>query len=167
MLTPIEQITELLSQWERAPKMSQRIANRCRIILCAQKRRHFELAAQELSCEWKTVKKLMAAPWMTRWDEAIPNVLEYWNTDGFDRKAAVLAILQDKPRSGRKSTFSRKQVTQTIACQPPTDFDRPITHWTNRELADEVVKQGIVPRISCGSVGRFLNMHSLKPHKSQ
>jgi putative transposase len=43
-----------------------------------------------------------------------------------------------------------------LACQPPENFARPITHWTERELADEAIQQGIVPTISPRQVGRFL-----------
>jgi len=42
------------------------------------------------------------------------------------------------------------------ACEPPEKSGRPISHWTTAELADEVVKRGIVPAISARHVGRFL-----------
>jgi len=35
-----------------------------------------------------------------------------------------------------------------VACEPPGDSGRPISHWTPRELADEASKRGIVERIS-------------------
>jgi putative transposase len=44
----------------------------------------------------------------------------------------------------------------TVACEPPEKSGRPITHWTTPELADEVMKRGIVPSISARHVGRFL-----------
>jgi putative transposase len=49
-------------------------------------------------------------------------------------------------------------VTQIIAvaCEPPEKCGRPVTHWTPRELADEVKKRSIVPSISVRQVGRFL-----------
>ena len=31
-----------------------------------------------------------------------------------------------------------------LACSKPGDYGRPISHWTARELAEEMVKQGIV-----------------------
>jgi putative transposase len=43
-----------------------------------------------------------------------------------------------------------------VACEPPEKSDRPVTHWTPRELADEVQKRQIVPSISVRHVGRFL-----------
>jgi hypothetical protein len=43
-----------------------------------------------------------------------------------------------------------------IACEDPGQSERPVTHWTRKELADEAVKRGIVEQISPRSVGRFL-----------
>ena len=60
--------------------------------------------------------------------------------------------------SGWWGKFSAEQVTQiiAIACEPPEKCGRPVTHWTPRELADEVEKRGIVTSISTRQVGRFL-----------
>lgn len=43
-----------------------------------------------------------------------------------------------------------------IACEKPEKYGRPISHWTPRELADEVIKQGIVSMISPRHVGRLM-----------
>ena len=42
-----------------------------------------------------------------------------------------------------------------MACETPEKSGRPVSHWTPRKLADEVVKRGIVPSISVRHVGRF------------
>ena len=54
-----------------------------------------------------------------------------------------------------------------MACEPPEKSGRPITHWTAHELADEVVKRGIVPSISVAQVGRYLREAALQPHKKR
>ena len=54
-----------------------------------------------------------------------------------------------------------------LACAPPENYQRPISHWTARELADEMIKQGIVEHISERHVGRLLDEAELKPHQSQ
>ena len=66
-------------------------------------------------------------------------------------------------------TFTPEQVTQifAVACEPPEKSGRPIAHWTNAELADEVVKRDIVSSISVSQVGRYLRQAQLKPHKSR
>ncbi|WP_404824257.1 hypothetical protein [Nostoc flagelliforme] len=43
-----------------------------------------------------------------------------------------------------------------VACEIPATSERPVSHWTPKELADEVVKRKIVSEISPRSVGRFL-----------
>ena len=65
--------------------------------------------------------------------------------------------------------FTPQQVTQilAVACEPPEKSGRPITHWTAHELADEVVKRGIVTSISTSQVSRFLREAALQPHKSR
>jgi putative transposase len=61
-------------------------------------------------------------------------------------------------RPGAPRKFTPEQVTQilAVACEPPEKSGRPITHWTAYELADEVVRRGIVASISTTQVGRYL-----------
>ena len=64
----------------------------------------------------------------------------------------------DAPRSGAPARIAAETLCQimALACRPPQDVGRPITEWTARELADEVVAQGLVDTISPRQVGRFL-----------
>jgi putative transposase len=84
------------------------------------------------------------------------------------REVPVMERLQDAPRPGAPTTFSLEQITQLygIACNPPEQYGRPISHWSSRELADELIKQQIVPSISERQVGRYLEEADLKPHRS-
>jgi len=58
--------------------------------------------------------------------------------------------LQDLPRSGAPARISADQVCQitALACEKPELSGRPITHWTGREVADEVIKRGIIDHVS-------------------
>lgn len=78
------------------------------------------------------------------------------------------AMLADLPRDGTTPIYTPEQYTQiiAIAVREPSEFDRPITHWTARELTDEVHKQGIAG-ISQRHVKRFLDTADLKPHRSE
>jgi hypothetical protein len=49
-----------------------------------------------------------------------------------------------------------------VACESPAASGRPVSHWTPRELAAEVIKRGIIDRISTRSVGRFLKRSGFK-----
>ena len=59
--------------------------------------------------------------------------------------------------SGTPPTFGAEQICAIVAlaCERPSDSGRPITHWTQAELADEAVKRGIVASISPDSIGRL------------
>jgi len=67
-------------------------------------------------------------------------------------------MLTDQPRRGHPGKFSLEEIVQIIAvvCEIPATSSRPVSYWTPRELADEVVKRKIVPEISPRSMGRFL-----------
>jgi len=71
---------------------------------------------------------------------------------------AIATVLGDLPRAGCGGKFTAEQIAQilAVACEPPEKSGRPVTHWTSRELTDEVVQRGIVPSISVRQVGRFL-----------
>ncbi len=71
---------------------------------------------------------------------------------------SVAERLQDAPRPGAPAIFDVEQWCQimALACEPPEDSERPISHWTPRELAAEAIKRGIVEAISERHVGRFL-----------
>lgn len=143
---------EELQQVVHRHSTPQQIALRARIILLADAGHNHRAIARELN-----ISRDMARLWRNRWlalsEQAVP----------------VVERLADAPRPGGPATFSLEQIVQlfAIACKQPEDYGRPISHWTPRELADEVVKQGIVERISPRHVGRLLDEADLKPHQSQ
>ena len=130
----------------------QQIALRAKIILKAGQGKGHGDIARELE-----ISKEMSRRWRGRWLELS------------QRPGAVEDRLQDAPRPGAPATFTLEQITQlyALACAPPEPYGRPISHWTPQELADELVKQGIVERISPRHVGRLLTEAELKPHQSR
>ncbi len=50
-----------------------------------------------------------------------------------------------------------EQVCALVAmtCEKPSESERPISQWSQREIADEAMRRGIVPHISQRSVGVF------------
>jgi transposase len=66
--------------------------------------------------------------------------------------------LRDTPRPGRPIRITAEQRCQIVAlaCEAPAAGGRPISQWTARELADEVVTRGIVPAISGRHAARLL-----------
>lgn len=108
--------------------------------------------------------------WRARWATAFVTLAEMEpETDDKQLRNLILNVLADEPRSGRPGTFTAEQICQIIAvaCESPELSGRPVTHWTPIELADEVIKRGIVENISSRTIGRFLEEADLKPHQSR
>jgi transposase len=80
-------------------------------------------------------------------------------------RGLIQQVLCDAPRGGRPATFTPEQICQVVAlaCEAPADSGRLGTHWTPWELADEVVKRGMVTSISPRSIGRFLKRRGPAP----
>lgn len=128
---------------------------RAKIILAIETGASQSQLARQLLVERSTV-----VYWLDRWNQEASRISGAQEAGASDSSIAALIeeALNDKPRSGAPSTFSAEQVCQIIAvaCEKPSECERPISHWTERELAEEVMKRKIVDTISVRSVGRFL-----------
>lgn len=130
---------EQLEAIVRKRTAEQRLAQRARIVLLAAAGWSLVETVRRLGLHKDTV-----AQWRRRWRQTCgPNV---------SRRLA------DEPRPGAPAKFTAQQICAitALACEPPSASARPITPWSQNELADEAVKRGIVPEISQRSVGRFL-----------
>jgi putative transposase len=97
--------------------------------------------------------------WRARWVQATPQLAAAEvEADAETLGRLIQQVLRDAPRRGRPATFTPEQLCHivAVACEAPDSCGRPVSHWTPRELAAEVIKRGIVPTISPRSVGRFL-----------
>jgi putative transposase len=138
----------------RSSTCPQGVAQRARMILLAFQGEDNETIAQNLRCERHAV-----GIWRRRWVRAFKRlVLIECGEKESALPRAIERLLGDSPRSGWAGKFTAEQVTQilAVACEPPEKSGRPVTHWTPRELADEVQKRGLVKSISPRQVGRFL-----------
>ena len=135
----------------RRHNSSQKLVRRARIILEANKGVKYKDIAKELKIERNVV-----TTWVKRWLET-------------SEELSAPERLNDLPRPGAPDTFSPEEICQmtAMACENPEVYGRPITHWTRRELAEEIIKQEIVESISERHLGRILNQFDLKPHKNQ
>lgn len=135
----------------RRSSTSQQLAMRAKIILRASSGEGHGEISRALG-----IAKYTSRLWRNRWLELR------------DVEMSVMEKLEDEARCGRPATFTLEQLTQlyALACDPPEKYGRPISHWTPRELADELMKQKIVLSISQRHVGRLLAEADLKPHQS-
>jgi len=141
-----------LSETERAEleklvkrhTVGQQIALRARIILATAKGKNNCQIALELQ-----VSRQMVRLWRERWLQLHPLPLT---------ELSVEERLEDLPRPGAPARISAAQRCQieALVCEKPEDSDRPISQWTGREIAAEIIKRGIVPQISARHAGRLL-----------
>jgi len=77
-------------------------------------------------------------------------------------QASGLAILTDKPRSGRPTIIDglqRAQITALACSEPPQGYDK----WSLRLLADKAVELELVEAISYGEVRLILKKTNSSP----
>ncbi len=109
---------------------------RARIILTAAQGHSNAQIGRELGVDVDTVRL-----WRNRWV----------GLQGIDLDTlGVAERLHDAPRPGTPPKFTAHQRCQmaALACEAPQKAGRPISQWTGREIADELVARGIVEQIS-------------------
>src|SRR6059058_903515 len=145
-------LLEQLRQRQTAP---QRLIRRVLIVLALAANPCLQTIARGLG-----LNRISVRTWRYRWLDAAEDLARAEKDDVSDPQLLGLIeeILNDAPRPGGPATFSPEQIVQivAVACEPPEKSGRPISHWTHRELADEVRKRQIVRDIAPRSVGRFL-----------
>ena len=157
---------KLLKRLLRRHQTPQCLVWRIKIVLRASRGESNSQIARKTGKDRATVRL-----WRARWAEAMPALQAAENACVTQRELTALIqdVLSDAFRSGSPGKFTAEQLAQVIAvaCEPPAKSDRPISHWTARELADEVLKRQIVADISVRTVGRLLEEAELKPHQSR
>jgi len=136
---------------------------RAKIVLYAAQGDNNTAIGRQLDSTQHTVAK-----WRKRWLELAAQLLVA-ETAGCNEQqlaAKVREALSDAPRPGAPATFTPEQLVKIIAtaCEDPRQTAREISHWTCRELADELLERQVVATISPRHVGRILDEATLKPH---
>ncbi len=105
--------------------------------------------------------------WRRRWQGAWTALCDWEGKEPRRLKEAIRDLLTDAPRSGKPPKFTPEQIAAILAlgCEAPSLSDRPITHWTHRELRDEILKRALVQQISLAHVGYILRNAVLQPHR--
>jgi putative transposase len=145
-------LLEQLRQRQTAP---QRLVRRILILLALAANPCLQTTARDLG-----LNRISVRLWRDRWLAAADDLAQAEKDNLSDQQflGLIAEILDDAPRPGGPATFSPEQIVQivAVACEPPEKSGRPISHWTHRELADEVKRRQIVRDIAPRTVGRFL-----------
>jgi putative transposase len=146
---------QIVERLARAKAASQRLVERCRIILLSAAGWANETQADDLGIDRQCVRR-----WRHRWAKARPALSAAEKRDASDKdlEKLIVGILTDDDRSGAPPKFTAEQIASIIAlaCEPPAESGLPVSHWTPPELAREAIKRGIVESISPRQVDRFL-----------
>ncbi len=161
MAGPKAEVIEVSEEEEKQLRQIIRQANnphwlveRAKIILRAAEGESVSQIAREMVTTRNRVRE-----WRKRWRQ-VEERRQRVEKDGEDKeqRKVIEETLSDAARSGRPPEFTAEEVVQIIAvsCESPEESGRPVTNWTPKELADEVIKRDIVESISPRQVGRFL-----------
>jgi putative transposase len=134
----------VLENLVRAQKTGQALARRARVVLLAALGYSNMDIARQVPMDEEAV-----GLWRRRWAK--------WCTVPL-AELSVTDRLADAARPGAVPRLTAEQVCQIIAlaCEQPARSDRPISQWSHRELADEIVRRGITDRISPRHAARLL-----------
>jgi len=135
---------EALEKLVKRHQTAQQIALRARIVLAAAEGKpNVEIASKE------QVRHDTVRLWRNRWVK-----LQDISLDDLSLEER----LADAPRPGApgRITADQRCRIEALACEEPEGSERPITHWTAREIADEVMQRKIVDSISPRHAARLL-----------
>lgn len=124
----------------------QQIAKRARMILLAAEGKDNSAIGREVGVSRLTVKQ-----WRERWLTLEPIPLEELSAE---------ERVEDLPRPGGPARITADQRCQleALACESPEKSGRPISQWTGREIADEMMARNIVETISPRHAARLLKI---------
>jgi transposase len=133
------------------------IVIRANIILFASNRIANNEIAKVLGITNKTVKL-----WRNRWAESSDELNKLIKEK--DIYSNIINILKDKERPGCPARITAEQKARilSLACENPKNYGLPLSHWTIKELLNEIKKQKIVEQISWTRVQNFLKYGGFK-----
>lgn len=135
---------EELEKLVKRHQVGQQTALRARIILAAAN----GLKNKEIVAKYAVTADTVRL-WRNRWVK-----LRDISVDDL----SIEERLQDAPRPGAPARITADQRCQieALACEKPENSERPISQWSAREIADEVIKRKIVDSISGRHAARLL-----------
>ena len=146
---------EILEEIVACRTAAVRLVQRAKIVLLAFAKHNNEEVGQIVGLNPQQV-----SVWRKRWRDDWQRLISVeCNEPRSVLKKEIEKLLADVPRKGRAPKFSPEQQAAivAIACEnPEEEWERPISQFTVREIADEAVKRDIVPSISRTQVWAFL-----------
>jgi len=120
----------------------QQLAKRAKIVLAAAEGKRNAEIARMLSVSIDVVRT-----WRGRWLglQTVPLP-----------ELSISERLEDLPRPGKPPQITVEQRCQIVALACEAPASRPISHWTGKEIAQEMIQRGIGEQISPRHASRLL-----------
>ena len=154
-VTITERQMEILQEITASRTAAVRLVQRAQIILLAFAKQNNEQISAVVN-----LNPLQVGRWRRRWQADWERLIQVECSESKTvLRREIERLLSDRPGRGRKPSFTSEQQAAivAIACEDPQEAsDRPISHFTQREIADEAIRRGIVDTISSTTVGAFL-----------
>jgi len=150
-----EQQKAILEEISKSRTKAARLVERAKIILLGSE----QVSGKEIS-EKIELSRSQVWVWRKRWSE-VQGELEKQEQEGLSVKEEskrIEGILDDRARAGGPAKFEVETILKIllVAQEEPEESGRPVSHWTPRELRQEVLKRSF-----------FKNEGSLKPSRYQ
>ena len=156
-----EKQMRVLTEFAKGSHTQLHLKIRAKIILMAAEGWNNNSIERTLRIGPKTVKR-----WRDRYSNRYTELQRTETGTPHKLRGFIIEVLSDEQRPGKPPTFTDEQVAaiMAMACEDPAKFDLPFSHWTPGLLQIEVVKLGIVERISVRQIGRFLKRSGICNH---
>lgn len=154
--TPIkisDSVSRILSRFSESRTLPIRQVERAKVfLLCSKGWNNLQISYQV------SIRQDAISKWRNRFFQGIPLLQQVEETDPEHLEAQISALLADSPRPGQPATFNDEQIIKIleVACRNPEEYGFESSHWSLNQLANAVVKEGIVESISAKTISRFL-----------
>jgi transposase len=157
-----ERQANVLTEFSKSRSVPQRLADRAAMVMFS----FAGLTNEEIS-QRVGVNRMQVGLWRRRWRDNWDSLTVLECREPLKLREAIREVFRDAPRRGCQPRVTADQVNriQAVACESPRLSGRPISHWSVRELRDEVIHRQIVVGISEAQVGRYLRQAALQPHR--
>lgn len=148
-----EKQAKILREYAKGTHTRLHLKTRSKIIIMSAEGKSNNGIEKALGIDAKTVKK-----WRDRYSVEHEELREIEQERPQKLRKAIEKTLTDEQRAGSPAKFRDEQVAAILAmaCEEPSKYELPFSHWTAGMLQREVIKSGIVESISVRQVGRFL-----------
>jgi transposase len=149
-----EKEIKMLKEYAFGSHSAKHLSERSRIVLEANAGKSNREIMRELGLNEGTVRK-----WRDRYAVGQVEIKKIMEERPHKLRSVLEEVLSDAPRSGAPVTYQPEEVAGIIAvaCEDPSKFGLPFSHWTPVTLRRQAVKMEIVgEQISSRQVGRFL-----------